>query len=80
MIKTGTTCSNDMYFNCDGALKAIKETKVRSVFTKTLADINGDEEVTFILYILFGSIVNVVARLFGFHRLYTFAINMNFTI
>ena len=44
MIKTGTTCSNDMYFNCDGALKAIKETKVRSVFTKTLADINGDGE------------------------------------
>jgi len=44
MIKTGTTCSNDMYFNCDGALKAIKETKVRSVFTRTLADINGDGE------------------------------------
>ena len=44
MIKTGTTCSNDMYFNCDGSLKAIKETKVRSVFTKTFADINGDGE------------------------------------
>ncbi len=42
MIKTGTTCSNDMYFNCDGSLKAIKEAKVRSVFTKTFADINGD--------------------------------------
>ena len=45
MIKTGTTCSNDMYFNCDGALKAIKETKVRSVFTRTLADINGDGKI-----------------------------------
>ena len=44
MIKTGTTCSNDMYFNCDGSLKAIKELKVRSVFTKTFADINGDGE------------------------------------
>lgn len=44
MIKTGTTCSNDMYFNWDGALKAIKEMKVRSVFTRTLADINGDGE------------------------------------
>ena len=44
MIKTGTTCSNDMYFNCDGSLKAIKEAKVRSVFTKTFADINGDGE------------------------------------
>lgn len=44
MIKTGTTCSNDMYFNCDGALKAIKKMKVRSVFTRTLADINGDGE------------------------------------
>ena len=44
MIKTGTTCSNDMYFNCDGALKAIKEIKVRSVFTRTLTDTNGDGE------------------------------------
>ena len=48
MIKTGTTCSNDMYFNCDGALKAIKETKVRSVFTKTFLTISGDGDSRFI--------------------------------
>ena len=44
MIKTGTTCSNDMYFNCDGAIKAIKEMRVRSVFTRTLTDVNCDGE------------------------------------
>ncbi|MDE5587128.1 MAG: amidohydrolase family protein, partial [Bacilli bacterium] len=36
MIKTGTTTSNDMYFGVNGALKAIKETKVRSVFSRCL--------------------------------------------
>lgn len=38
MIKTGTTCSNDMYFNCDAILKALKETKVRCLFTRCLTD------------------------------------------
>jgi 5-methylthioadenosine/S-adenosylhomocysteine deaminase len=42
MIKTGTTCSNDMYFNCQGALKALKELKTRCLFTRCLADIAGD--------------------------------------
>jgi 5-methylthioadenosine/S-adenosylhomocysteine deaminase len=32
MIKTGTTTSNDMYFCHEGAIKAIKETKVRNMF------------------------------------------------
>lgn len=32
MIKTGTTMSNDMYFHKEGALKAIKESKVRNMF------------------------------------------------
>ena len=41
MIKTGTTCSNDMYFNCDAILKALKETKVRCLFTRTLMDNDG---------------------------------------
>ena len=30
--------SNDMYFNCDGSIKAIKETKVRSLFGRCLMD------------------------------------------
>ncbi len=36
MIKTGTTTSNDMYFGINGSLKAIKETKIRSVFSRFL--------------------------------------------
>ena len=42
MIKTGTTCSNDMYFNCQGALKALKELKTRCLFTRCFAGTNGD--------------------------------------
>ncbi len=36
MIQTGTTTSNDMYFGVKGSLKAIEETKVRSVFSRCL--------------------------------------------
>lgn len=42
MIKTGTTTSNDMYFFSDRAIDALKETKVRCLFTRCLADINND--------------------------------------
>lgn len=47
MIKTGTTMSNDMYFNCDGSIKAIKETKVRSLFSNCLmdSDDNGEKRI-----------------------------------
>lgn len=38
MIKTGTTCSNDMYFGCNGSLKALKETKFRCMFSRCLMD------------------------------------------
>jgi len=44
MIKTGTTCSNDMYFGCNGTLKALKETKFRCLFGKNLMDINSDKD------------------------------------
>lgn len=43
MIKTGTTCSNDMYFNCDGTLRAIKELKTRCLFTRCLLSFNKDD-------------------------------------
>lgn len=42
MIKTGTTCGNDMYFGCNGSLKAIKETNVRMLFSRCLMD-NDDQ-------------------------------------
>ena len=44
MIKTGTTCFNDMYFNCEGSLKAIEEMKMRSLFTCCLLDNDGRGE------------------------------------
>ena len=48
MIKTGTTMSNDMYFNCDGSLKALKKTKMRSLFGRCLMDNDndGDESIS----------------------------------
>lgn len=42
MIKSGTTTSNDMYYNCNGSLKAIKECQVRSLFSRCLMDSDGD--------------------------------------
>lgn len=41
MIKTGTVMSNDMYFGCDGSLKAINETKIRQLFSRCLMDNDG---------------------------------------
>ena len=41
MIKTGTTTSNDMYFNWKNELKAIKKSKVRCLFSRALADMHG---------------------------------------
>jgi len=43
MIKTGTTMCNDMYFGCSGSLKAIKESKMRCMFSRCLTgDMNED--------------------------------------
>ena len=38
MIKSGTTCSNDMYFGSLKAIDAIKQTKMRSIFSRCLMD------------------------------------------
>lgn len=43
MIKTGTTCANDMYFGWRGTMKALNETKMRSVMSRCLMG-NMDEE------------------------------------
>ena len=42
MIKTGTTCFNDMYFGWKGCLKAIKESKIRGLFGRCLVGSNGE--------------------------------------
>lgn len=47
MIKTGTVLSNDMYYNCQGVLKAIKDTKVRSLFSRCVMDSDGKGEERF---------------------------------
>ena len=43
MIKTGTTCSSDMYFGVNGTLKALRETKVRELFSRCIV---GNDEAT----------------------------------
>ena len=42
MIKTGTTCAADMYFYCEGIIKALKELKTRCLFTRCL--MNSDNK------------------------------------
>ncbi len=43
MIKTGTTCSNDMYFNSEGIIKAIKDAKTRCMFGRCLLNFGKDD-------------------------------------
>jgi 5-methylthioadenosine/S-adenosylhomocysteine deaminase len=42
MLKTGTTCFNDMYFHMDATIKAVKETGIRAAITHAVIDL-GDE-------------------------------------
>ena len=46
MIKTGTTCFNDMYWHAGGAIEAVKEMKIRAVIGLIMADFShaGSEE------------------------------------
>lgn len=41
MIKTGTTCGTDMYFNWKYVLKALKEAKIRCLFSRCINDPDG---------------------------------------
>lgn len=43
MIKTGTTCANDMYFGWKGTMKALKQTKMRSVMSRCLIGDTNEE-------------------------------------
>ena len=47
MLETGTTCFNDMYFGCFKSIDAIKEMKIRGLFSRCLMDNdnNGDERI-----------------------------------
>ena len=42
MLESGTTCFNDMYFGSLKAIDAIKEMKVRGIFSRCLMDNNDD--------------------------------------
>ena len=42
MIKTGTTCGSDMYFGWKETLNAIKETKIRCMFSRCINDPDGN--------------------------------------
>ena len=42
MLESGTTCSNNMYFNSEAAINAVIQTGVRSVFSECLMD-NDDK-------------------------------------
>lgn len=44
MIKTGTTCCNDMYFGYEGVIKAAQESHFRIMLGRSLMDSNGDGE------------------------------------
>ena len=43
MIRTGTTCFNDMYFHMDATVQAVKETGMRAALTHAVIDL-GDED------------------------------------
>ncbi|HHQ44752.1 MAG TPA: amidohydrolase [Candidatus Altiarchaeales archaeon] len=43
MIKTGTTCMNDMYWFFDGAYKAAEESGIRAVLSQVFIDMNDPE-------------------------------------
>lgn len=38
MLKTGTILCNDMYFGCKGVLKALKDSKIRCLFSRCVMD------------------------------------------
>ncbi|MFB6191269.1 MAG: amidohydrolase [Candidatus Nanohaloarchaea archaeon] len=44
MLKTGTTCFNEMYFHVDAVAKAVKTAGVRAVIGRGLTDIDGGKE------------------------------------
>lgn len=50
MIKTGCTCTNEMYINSNATLKAFKESKIRCLYGYNFMDINGKGDECFIEY------------------------------
>ena len=47
MIKSGCTCTNEMYINNDATLKAFKDMKIRCLYGSNFMDINGKGEECF---------------------------------
>ncbi|MHA1506610.1 MAG: amidohydrolase [Candidatus Asgardarchaeia archaeon] len=44
MIRTGTTCFNDMYFSMDMVAKAVEESGIRAVLSRGLIGLGGESE------------------------------------
>ncbi len=50
MIKSGCTCTNEMYINNDGTLQAFADTKIRCLYGSNFMDINGKGDECFTNY------------------------------
>lgn len=70
MIKTGSVMANDMYFGCNGSLKAISETKVRCLFGRCLIA-DKDENINELLNLIKNNNNELVKFAVAPHAFYT---------
>lgn len=70
MIKTGSVMANDMYFGCNGSLKAINETKVRSLFGRCLIS-DKEENIVELLELIKNNKNDLVKFAVAPHAFYT---------
>lgn len=70
MIKTGSVIANDMYFGCNGSLKAISETKVRCLFGRCLIA-DKDENINELLNLIKNNKNELIKFAVAPHAFYT---------
>lgn len=70
MIKTGSVMANDMYFGCNGSLKAISETKLRCLFGRCLIA-DKDENINELLNLIKNNNNELVKFAVAPHAFYT---------
>lgn len=70
MIKTGSVMANDMYFGCNGSLKAISKTKVRCLFGRCLIA-DKDENINELLNLIKNNNNELVKFAVAPHAFYT---------